>query len=422
MFDDRKDRKLAIAPTQNLPMRFLVLTSLLATLCLSTLTQAAAGTLPTVHFIGTAYAGQFASISQRFPYVTEIDGFGSKSQAVDAITSKATTMLAGDQPMHYALTTGQISNLQAKDQAIDLALLINRETVLQTSYNANGQMVYKVLAQVRAQALYFDVVQSAIVRDIPLSFAYISTFDHQPSRDEIKQCVQLALYGADGHSGLVKGFVSTVVSSPYPTTGTKFFRVNSPVVIDNKAIQALALDAPDAHSQVQDLQNSIADTFAETFSAAQGVSFIPYAADYLVGNRIPLSLSNGDAFSLKLPTADYVVGLQLLGAKKILFGQSVAGKSLIYGTLFKIQLIEPISGRHYLDAEFKNGVVVKVPATQTSDTQDDRIAYDDSIRELFENLSQAISTGPTDWTSKATSSPDINAQLQATKELFQSCK
>jgi len=388
----------------------------------SSFARASTDALPVVHFIGAAYAGQPDTIPRRFTYITQIDGFGSKTQPVGAITRSVSNMLNAAQPLHYTLSTALINDLRNKDQAIDLALLINKETVLQTSYNVDGGMIYKVVAQVRGQALYFDLVQSAIVRDMPLDSARIETFDHAPTPDDLKHCVQLALFGKDGHSGLAGEFVSTVLSSSYPQVGDKFFRVNSPVVVTDKALTALALDGAAAHSKVEDLQNSIADTFAAIFSADQGVSFIPYAADYLVGHSIPMSLSDGKYFSLPLPSADYVVNLQLLGAKKILFGQTAAGKSLIYGTLFKIELVEPISGKHYLNAEFKNGVVVKVPATQTSDTQDDRFAYDDSMRELFDHLSKAIATGPTDWLSKATSAPDINTQLQATKELFQSCK
>ena len=401
-------------------IRLLLLAAFHALLVLCIVNRASADTLPTVHFIGASYAGQFETIPARFPYTTQIDSFGRKGQKVDVLTGKLLTNLADVHPLHYTLSTEQIQGLKNTDQALDLTFLVSEENVLQTSYNINGQSVYKVLAQVRAQALYFDVLQSALVRELPLSFAQISTFDHQPTHAEVARCVELALFGDDGISGLLGKFVSSVTSSPYPVTGTKFFKVKS-VIVDDKVLEALAVPQSGV-AAVSELQNQIADTFAETFSADQGVSFIPYTSDYLIGNRIPLSLSNGDAFSLKLPTADYNIDLHLLGAKRILFGQSVAGKSLIYGTLFHVRLIEPISGQNYLDADFKNGVVVKVPASQTSDSQNDQFAYDDSMRELFEHLSHAISAGGTNWSSKASSTADIKTQFQTTRDLFQSCK
>ncbi len=382
---------------------------------------ASATSLPEVHMIGTAYAGKYSTILQRFPYVAKLDEFGSASNRVDVITRRVMALFDNAKFQHYKLTTDQISNQNESDQVLDLTLLIDKENVLQTSYNINGEMIYKVFAQVRAQALYFDVAQSAIVRSMPLSYAQISTFSHPPSQMEVAHCVKLALYGTDGKSGVVGRFVNFVASASLPASGAKFFRVKK-IVIGSKAANALAIDVDNERVQIQDLQNSIADTFTEIFSASQGIFFIPYASDYLVGNRIPLSLSNGDAFSLKLPSADYDVALQFLGAKRILYGQSAAGRSLIYGTLFKIEIMEPISGRMYLDADFKNGVVAKVPVTQTDDKQDDRFGYADSVRSLFDRLSRAVDADGTNWSARATSAADIDSQLKNTKELFQSCK
>lgn len=381
--------------------------------------------LPTVHFIGASYAGLLDSIHHRFPYTVAVDDFGTGTNKVDVLTQKIGDMLKQAKPEHFVLSTELIQDPKNQDQAIDLTMLVSKENVLQTSYNLNGKMIYKAFAQVRAQALYFDVGQSALVRDIPLSFARIDTFDHPPSHDEVQHSVELALLGDDGHSGLIGKFEASVVASPYPNTGMKFFNVKT-VDASLKAQAVLGLAQDDGGKALNDLKNRIADTFAEVMSANQGASFIPYTKDYLVAGRIPLSISNGDAFNIKLPEADYLFHLNLLGAKEVLFGQSVAGKSLIYGTFFNVRLNcwpdVPCPGKQYLDSNFKNGVVVKVPVTQTSDHQDDKFAYDDSMRELFENLSQGISVGATDWISKAASASDINTQLKSTRDLFQSCK
>ncbi len=380
----------------------------------------AAAVVPQVHYIGAAYAGMFDSIAQRFPFVAEIDGFGAKNPEPDLLTTRSLALLRQIKPVHYAITDAPLPSSASTDQAIDLTLLIDRETVLQTNYTVGGRTIYRVLAEVRAQALYFDVIQSAIERALPLSAAQISTFDHPPSHIEVKHCVELALFGRDGNAGLLGRFSALVDASPYPRGATRSFRVVGVEVKPNA--RAMLHAQGDGAERVRDLQNAIADTFAETFSADQGVSFIPFASDYVICNRIALSLSNGDRFNLALPTADYAVHLALRGAKKVVFGQSAAGTSLIYGTLFNIRLSEPISGTRYLDGDFKNGAVVKVPATQSANTQDDQFAYDDSIRGLFSHLSSAITTGNRDWVTKATSAPDIAHQLQATKELFQSCR
>ena len=382
--------------------------------------RAAAAQLPKVHYLGVAYAGLYDSIGQRFPFVAQIDHFDPAHQQPGELTARSWPLLRKNPPTHYTLTNAAVAHLGDSDQIIDLVMLIDRETVLQTTYQVGGNSIYKVLAVVHAQALYFDVVQSAIERVLPFSSAQISTFDHPPTPAEVRHCVELALFGADGKSGLLAQFSRRVAASPYPAAATRSFRVVR-VTVGPKA-QPLVVDGRGDGPAVKDLQEDVADSFAEVFSASQGVSFIPFAADYVVGNRIALSFSDGDHFNLVLPSADYDVELDLLGAKKIVFGRSAAGQSLIYGTLMHVTLVEPLSGTRYLDGDFKNGVVVKVPATQEGDAQDDQFAYEDSMRGLFAQLSSAIENQRTAWLSKATSAPDIDHQLQVSRALFQSCR
>lgn len=382
---------------------------------------ASAQPLPSVHFIGASYAGRYASISDRFHYSALIDHFSAGNHQPGTITARLLHQLAKVHPNHFNLTTQQIHDVKNVDEAIDLTMLISKENVLQTSYEVDNSKIYKVLAQVRAQAFYFDVTQSALVRDIPLSFTQISTFKHKPTEDEIQHCVVLALFGSDGKSGLVGKFSDSIVNTPYPTSKNRFLRIKS-VAIAKRVYRPLGIPESDRVQLVSDLKNRIADNFADTLSADYDVSFIPYTSDYVVGNRIPLSMSNGDAYDIKLPTADYLFYLKFLGAKKILFGQSVAGKSLIYGTYFNVRLLEPLSNHVYLDSKFKNGVVLKIPSTQTSDSQSDRFAYDDSMRSLFKRLSHAINVGRTSWITKAASAANIGNQLQSTKDLLQKCE
>ena len=381
---------------------------------------ASGATLPQVHYLGAAYAGRYESIGQRFPFVAALDHFDPHQQQPGVLTTRSASLLREIAPTHYTLTDSGVGRLSKTDQAIDLVLLLDRETVLQTTYQVEGRAIYKVLAVVHAQALYFDVVQSAIERVLPFSAAQISTFDHPPTHSEVEHCVALALFGADGNSGLLAQFSSRVAASPYPAAATRSFRVVR-VTVGPKALP-LVVDGKGDGAAVKDLQEDVADSFAEVFSASQGVSFIPFAADYVVGNRIALSFSDGDHFNLVLPSADYDVELDLLGAKKIFFGRSAAGQSLIYGTLMHVTLVEPLSGTRYLDGDFKNGVVVKVPATQEGDAQDDQFAYEDSMRGLFSQLSSAIQGQRAAWVSKATSAPDIDHQLQVSRALFQSCR
>ena len=44
--------------------------------------------------------------------------------------------------------------------------------------------LYKLLLQVRAQALFFDFKSMTVLRAYPFSFAYVDTLDHEPTQVE----------------------------------------------------------------------------------------------------------------------------------------------------------------------------------------------------------------------------------------------
>ena len=79
-----------------------------------------------------------------------------------------------------------------------------------------------------------------------------------------------------------------------------------------------------------------------------------------------------------------------------------------------------LSGRVYLDSEFKNGEVKLVPASQQG--VDDFPAYTDSLRGLFTKLSNAMAAGGDPWLADAASAKDISQQIIAAKEVLNSCK
>jgi len=134
-----------------------------------------------------------------------------------------------------------------------------------------------------------------------------------------------------------------------------------------------------------------------------------------------MRFADGTVFNLKIPEADYAFSVDLTGFKRIKSGESVAGASYIYGTYVDLKLVEPVSGRAYLDSKFKNGEVKLVPVTQSE--IDDFPAYADSVRGLFGKLTAVLGGKDDPWIkSAATPTSDINAQISATKTVLQSCK
>ncbi len=364
-----------------------------------------------VAFAGVSYAGQYATIKNRFPYTFKIDNDGQING--NKLTKKVALDLKINPPQNFKIIEAY-ETLKGLDKAIALTLLFNNEVTSVEKFSSG----YKVFTQLRAQALFFDLVSSTIIRSYPLSFAYITLYDHPPTREEIENCYKHTLFGTGSGPSLLYKFSEIVDTASLPQPGTKFIKILD-VSMSTEAKSILAGTSNEPLNSV-DEKTWIADTFTESLSNNTGAPILPYAIDYAEGKVIPLTVNDGTIYNLKLPDPDYQILVNLIGLKKVKFAESPAGTSYIYGAFISVEIKEPVSGHIYLNSLFKNGVVKVVPVTQ--DTVDEYHAYADAISGLFEKLSAAIAGKNTDWLTKASSENNIKDQILSTSELFQSCK
>ena len=147
---------------------------------------------------------------------------------------------------------------------------------------------------------------------------------------------------------------------------------------------------------------------------------LPFSKGYAIGNVMSMRIADGDVYMLKLPEPDYTITLDVPRFKKIKSGEAAAGASYIYGAYSNVKIQEPTSGRSYMDADFKNGEVKMVPASQ--DTLDDFPAYYDALKGLFVKLSDNLAGNKSDWLKSASANPDISKQISSTQDLLKSCK
>jgi hypothetical protein len=201
-----------------------------------------------------------------------------------------------------------------------------------------------------------------------------------------------------------------------PNNVPRFVQVNQ-VKIGDEAREILPNELKSAAGVAE---TWAADLFSESLSSKTGIPLLPYAKGYAIGNVMSMRIADGDVYMLKLPEPDYTIALQIPRFKKIKSGESSSGASYIYGAYSNIKIQEPTSGRAYLDADFKNGEVKLVPASQ--DTIDDFPAYYDAIKGLFVKLSDNLAGNSSDWLKSATATPNMSQQITSTQELLKSCK
>lgn len=364
----------------------------------------------TVTLAGFAYSGDSKTITTRFPYTKRLEI--TQSAAGSTLNKQIAQMMAKSKPANFDLNQSTLSELKGQDQTIVVALVITGETVSAERFGT----IAKLLTQVRAQAMFFDFKSMTVLRAYPFSFSHLDVIDHQPSQAEMNQRFQAVYYGEQGKAGIFARFAEAVNQATIPTHTPRFVQV-SQVKIGDEAKEVLAKQVKGAASEAETF---VADVFAESLSSKTGIPMLPYSKGYAIGNVMSMRIADGDVYNLKLPEPDYTITLSVPRFKKIKSSEVAAGASYIYGAYSRVTIQEPTSGRTYLDADFKNGEVKVVPASQ--DNTDDFPAYYDAMKGLYVKLATNLAGTKTDWLSSATSAPDISQQLTSTQELLKSCK
>jgi hypothetical protein len=364
----------------------------------------------TVTFAGAAYGGDAASIDKRFPYSRAYEA-GLKASG-DSPYKRLLAATNQSPPQHFKLTTGPIDQLEGRDQALVVSLVVNSETVSVERFGA----IRKLFVLLRGQVLFFDFKSMTVLRSYPVSFGYVDNLDHEPTRAEVLARVRMVYEGAGDKPGLYTRFASAVSAAQLPDQAPRYLQVTHvDVTPEAAAVLPEYLNATPGAAQTW-----VADMVSEAISTRVGVPVVPYSKGYAIGNVMSMQVMDGTVFNLKLPQPDYEIDVSLKNFKKIKYSENAVGTAYIYGSYADISIREPLTNATYLNTSLKNGEVKPVPASQT--WVDDFPAYYDSVNGLFVKLSESIAGKDTSWVKSAASASDISSQLDKTMGLMKLCK
>jgi hypothetical protein len=360
----------------------------------------------TITYAGFAYAGNADNIATRFKYSKRYEA-RLKGQGTD-IDSKLRQAVQGGR---FPFDLNIAGNAEIKgDETLVTTLTVTGETISDETFGS----VHKLLVQIRAQAMIFDFQSKTLLRAYPLSFAYLDALEHSPTEAEIDERVVKAYEGVQGKDGIFGRYTDALAHATLPRNDGLFIQITK-VTIDNDARIAI----PPSLSERGAAETWVADHLDEALNSYAGVPMIPYSSGYALGNVMQMQLANSD-FNIKFPDPNVEVSVELTGVKRVQYAQNNVGTSYIYGTFATFRIATQGSVRATLDAAFKNGEIKEVPVTQGY--VDDLPAYNDSIRGLFNKLSEELGGKDTPWLKSATTAPDIMAQLAASRGLLQKCK
>ena len=310
----------------------------------------------------------------------------------------------------YIKIIPRIDELAGRDKAVAVALVMTNEVVTTELIGKS----FKLFIQLRGQAVFFDFKSKTVLRSYPFSFAYIDALSEQPTDTQKIEGIQYVYLGKNGKPGIIDRFSNSLTNATIPESVQRYVQVVN-VNISDEARSKFS----EAYGKGV-AETWVADSFGEAIANKMEMPILPFSKGYAIGNVMAMTISNGEIYSLKIPAPDYEFKIDITNLKKVVFEESAAGKSLIYGSYASFSLEEPVSGTVYLKGDYKNGEVKVVSALQTN--VEDFPAFQDSMRGLFTKLSGEISGENTSWLKSATSGKDTNKQITSTRELLKSCK
>ncbi|WP_035882824.1 hypothetical protein [Cupriavidus metallidurans] len=378
------------------------------TLCVLALIATVAHAADKVAFAGFAYAGEARQIDSRFPLMRKVEAeLASNGRSPSKVIAQS---LAANPPANFAITTDGMASLKDSDQALATALVVTSESVSSERFGS----IYKVVTNLRGQALVFDFKAMTVVRAYPLNISHLDVLDHMPGDAEKRERIKRLLAGGE-RPGLLDRYVRALSSAQLPSSGTRYLQIERVELTPGARAQL-----PEALRGDGVAEGWVADMFGEALLDRAQVPILPFTKGYAIGNAMSMRFSDGEVFNLQLPKPDYTIDLSVKDFKRVEYGSSAAGTSYIYASYSHVSMAEPMSGRRYLDADFKNGEVKAVPVTQSR--TDDFPAFAESLRGLFTKLADVAGGKDSDWLAAAASGDNVKGQIESTRGVIKSCR
>lgn len=384
---------------------------MLSALCLAVLLAPVPALAQTITFAGFSFAGDYATIGERFPHVANIEKALKADSAGKSLSRITIDRAYGGEhaSLDYA-PRDTLTNVKGADQALMAVLLLNGETV-STEHIGN---YYKTFVSLRADALIFDYKNKTVVRSYPLSVVIFDATAQPPSPAAIEAYVKDLLLREDG-GGLLTQFTRRLSTARLPAPGTKTIQVRrAQLTPEALAVMPAAIrDKPALAGQM------ISDAFGSILAAKLGVSLLPTGLGHALGT-MSFRLDNGDALDLKVGEGDYLFDVALNKFAKIKSGENNVGASYVYGVYGNVRFFEPLLNTDFFNSDLKNGEVKIVPANQTD--LDDFPAYEAAIRGLFLKFADALVQPESKWITTAAAAKDAVKQIETSKTIIKASK
>jgi hypothetical protein len=361
-----------------------------------------------IYFAGFALSGDNQSSSVNFPYTFELMN-EKTDKGISVLDQEAQTLIKTVHNPNLEIITDGLGDYK-KDQGISAAVVIDSEDISQEVIGGNT----KVVVTLRGQIVAFNFKEMKVVGSYPVTAELIDVANKKLNEKELSQAIK-KLYIGTGRS-FIKELVDRFNKISINTSYTHGIQVKN-VIIPNDI--AKLIEKP--NQTQRDLQTFVARNFEKYLSINQNVAILPFTKDQSVGSRLSARFSNGEIFNLTIPSADYVVGLEMKKIKKARVGGNNVEDIYGYVSIINIKAEQPEMNKNYLDIDVRQALPITIPKSMTS--SDDRSHYIESTIQSLNEFSKQINKPESKWLDTwVESKKDSSEQFEEFYEVIKKCK
>ena len=361
-----------------------------------------------IYFAGFTLSGDSASSQANFPYSFSLTQ-EKNSRGLSIIDQAAQDAIKTVHSPYLEIVTN-LSDYK-NDNVVATAVVLDSEDVSQESING----VVKVVVTLRGQIVAFNFKEMKVIGSYPLSAELIDAPKKKLNDQELASLVR------ELHLTANKSFIKEIVG-----------RFNQIIINtgDTRKIQIKSVTSTDEYiklikkesQSITDINTLIARNFEKYLSKNQNVAMLPFKKDQSVGGRLPIAFSNGDVFSLEIPSPDFVISLSLKKLIKAKLGANEVEDAYTYVSIVNIKAEQSEMGSTSIDVDVRYALPVTV--SKSIKNIDDRSHFVESIIQLFNTFTQQITKPESEWldTWVESSRKDIEEQFVKFLEVINKCK
>jgi len=364
-----------------------------------------------VFYSGFSFSNNYESNQMFAQYTSKILEESQKHNEINFISKNILDELNKSSFKNIYLDTKNLLNFDKyPDNAVVMSVVLQHEEFSQEyNYSTNS---FSGFYDAFFQILFFDFSDKSLIASIPFEFEKSIISKNKINEKNIIERIK-KFYKQD------RPFVDLIKLVNQFNIKRKYdLRIGiTNVKIKERAFENMPKNAKKFTSSIKNL---IAQSFSKRLSHHHNVSIVPYSEGQAIGKNMKFRFVQTDeVYSIKLPSPDYHVDIELKGFKKVLAKQTAVEELYLYGSFINLSIYQPDIGKYYFDESLRGVTQVKIPKNQV-DVNDWRKYYY-NLEVLFDNFSRNIISQNQKWMKEA-SKNKIKKKLKDLNKIIEKLK